>query len=208
MNFGKDHPTEISKACELVAEASGRFFSHLGYRALVGKVWALLILAPNPADAAELKKTLEVSTGALSMALNDLVGLGLAYRETGEGTRRFLYRAETDLWIIATRIYREKERKKLESLLGKIKEAEQLFSKHSASSGTNRDTEYKLEQVRRLSSLGEFVIGLMDAVMERTSVELKATRKWLSVSGRLGGEPLSRIRRAINASRMERRKRS
>jgi DNA-binding transcriptional regulator GbsR (MarR family) len=141
------------------------------------------------------------------MSLKELVGLGLVYRETAEDTRRFQYRAETDLLTIATRIYREQERKKLEAVLNQIKKAERLLAQTAPRGAKSDESAYKLDQVRRLANLGDFVIGLFDAVMERTSVELKATQKWLSVSGKLGGEPLSRIRRAINASRMERKRR-
>jgi hypothetical protein len=50
------------------------------------------------------------------------------------------------------------------------------------------------------------VLDLADAFVDRTKVEVKAARKWLSVSGRLGGEPLSRLRRRINAVRTEKRR--
>ncbi len=194
---------EQQDATLLVADAMGRLFEHWGYRALVGRVWAVLILSAEPLDAATLRDALGVSTGALSMSLKELVNLGLIYRETIGEARRLYYRAETDLWVIARQIFQERERKRLAYVLDQIKAAEKILA---ASDRSDDDTTYRLEQIRRLANLGDFIVGLIDAVMERTKVELKAAQKWLSVSGRMGGEPLSRIRRAINASRMDRRR--
>ncbi|MCP4674521.1 MAG: hypothetical protein GY854_03190 [Deltaproteobacteria bacterium] len=197
-----------AEAVHLVADAAGILFEHWGYRAVVGRVWAVLLLSADPVDASSLRDALGISSGALSMALKDLVQLGLIYREATEGTRRFYYRAETDFWMIATHIFRERERKRFESVLDQIRQAEQILLADASASANDNDAAYRLEQVRRLAGMGEFVIGLLDAVMERTKVELKAAQKWLSVSGKIGGEPLSRIRRAINANRMERRRRT
>ncbi|MCP4605591.1 MAG: hypothetical protein GY847_34560 [Proteobacteria bacterium] len=198
--------SKLSDATHLVIDAAGRLFEHLGYRNIVGRTWAVLLLSSYPLDAPGLRNTLGVSAGALSMALKELVNLGLIYRETTKGRRRFYYRAETDLWIVATQVFRKRERKRLESILKQIKQAEKLLATSAEGLENTEEVTYQLEQIRRLASTGEFVIGLLNAVMERTKVELKAAQKWLSVSGRMGGEPLSRIRRAINASRMVRKR--
>ncbi len=206
--MNKKFDSKSEEAVHLVADAVGCLFEHWGYRTVVGRVWTVLILSADPIDASRLRHALGISSGALSMALKDLIELGLVYRETTEGKRRFYYRAETDFWMIATRIFRERERKRLESVLGLIRQAEQILSDNASTSGNDNDAAYRLEQVRRLAGMGEFVIGLLDAVMERTKVELKAAQKWLSVSEKMGGEPLSRIRRAINANRMVRKRRT
>jgi DNA-binding transcriptional regulator GbsR (MarR family) len=195
---------KASKAVELIVEATGQLFEDFGYRGLVGKVWALLLFSPEPVDVLFLREKLAVSSGAMSMALKELSNLGLVYRETVAGQRRFYYRAETDFWIVATQVYREHTRARLLKLLSKIKEAEGLLAAYES----EVNGQARLEQIRRLVSAGEFVVDLLDAIMERTKVELKAAQKWLAVSGRIGGEPLSRIRRVINASRLERSKRS
>ncbi len=188
-----------------VADAAGTFFEHLGYRSVVGKVWAALILSRDPLDSRALIDILEISTGALSMSLKDLVELGLVYRETKDEDRRYYYRAENDLLVITSRVFRGRERKKLVTVLEKLKLAESALAVEDESQLSEEEA-FRLVQVRRLIELGEFVIDVVDAVMDRTKVELKAARKWISVSGKFGGESLSKIRQAINATRSRRNK--
>ncbi len=197
-----------SQAIDLVADAAGQFFEYGGYRALVGKIWVVLLLSEEPLDATGLKETLGCSTGTMSMTLKELVTMGIVYRETVLGDRRFYYRAETDLWIVASRVFRERERKRLRAILNKMKEAEELLVSDSSEEKIDNEDSFLLEQVTHLVSVGEFIVNLLDAVMERTKVEFKAAQKILSVSGIIGGEPLSRIRRAINASRFVQKRRS
>ena len=190
--------SRIEGAVDLVVDTVGQLFVDSGYRALVGKVWATLLLLDGPADAANLRQKLGVSAGAMSMTLNELVEHGLVYRDTRAGQRRFYYRAESDYWIVATRIFHNRTQKRLTAMLKRIKKAERILA------AAGPDAAHQHEQVRRMVQVGEFIIGLLRAIMERTKVELKAVQKWLIVSEKMGGEPLSRIRRAINASLLER----
>jgi len=194
------------EAIDLVMDAAGRLFEHWGYRAIVGRTWAQILLSAHPLDAAALRETLHVSSGALSMSLKELVDLGLVFRESVSGKRRYFYRAETDFWVAATRVFQKRERKRFGTILEQIKSAERILASESSGANPNGEDAFQLEQVRHLLRIGEFIVDLLDAVMGRTKVELKAAQKWLSVSGKIGGEPLSRIRRAINASRLERKR--
>jgi len=198
---------KTSEAIDLVTDAVGQFFEYGGYRALIGKIWVVLLLSKDPLDATDLTAILRCSTGTMSMTLKELVALGIVYRETIGKDRRFYYRAETDLWIVASRVFRERERKRLRDVLKKIKEAEGLLASVQSEEKKDGQNSYLFEQVTHLVSVGEFIVNLLDAVMERTKVEFKAAQKLLSVSGKIGGEPLSRIRRAINASRLVQKRR-
>jgi DNA-binding transcriptional regulator GbsR (MarR family) len=188
------------EAIDLVVDTVGRLFEDSGYRALVGKVWATLLLMDEPVDAATLRSKLGVSSGAMSMTLNELIDHGLVYRHTPPGERRFFYRAEADFWIVAKQVFQNLTHKRLVEMLEQIKQAERIL----ASRGSGG---FHLEQIRRMINVGEFIIGLFSAIMERTKVEMKAVQKWLIVSEKMGGEPLSRIRRAINTSLLERSRR-
>ncbi len=185
----------------IVVDAAGKLFAQWGYREILGRVWALLYMSPDALDAKTLRERLSISSGALSMALKELDKLGIVYRETKEGKRRFFYRAETDIWRVITKIFKEHERKRLHDLLDRIQQAEQQFEARAKSSPADELAQFQLEQVRHLVNVGQFTINLLDAFMERTKVELKAARKWLSVSGKLGGEPFSHLRKVINRVR-------
>jgi DNA-binding transcriptional regulator GbsR (MarR family) len=183
---------------ELVAQAASTLFRQWGFRTSTGVVWSALFLSDKPLSAAQLQDILSISAGSLNNALRELARWGFIYREASGTDRRFYYRAETDLWLVINKLFRERERRRLSAALEQIAEAEKLLGegRHAEGQGS-----YRLEQVRRLGNVGAFVISLLDAFMERTRVELKAAQKWLEVAERLGGEPLSRLRRALKGTR-------
>jgi DNA-binding transcriptional regulator GbsR (MarR family) len=201
---GKTEPIETprARASKLVAGAASELFERLGLKRGLGRIWAALYLSPDPLDATSLKSALGISSGSLSMGLRELMELGLVHRTTPPGERRFYYRAEDEMWSAITRVFRERERQRMQELVERMKEAEALLLE-DADQDADEARGYAVERVRHLVSVGSFAIDLLDAFMDRTRVELKAAQKWLSMSGRLGGEPLSRLRRRINAVRKD-----
>lgn len=197
---GKQARSPRARAAEMVATATGELFERLGLRGGLGRIWTALYLSPDPLDAANLKSALGVSSGSLSMGLRELMELGLVRRSTPAGERRFYYHAVDEMWPAITRVFKERERQRMLSLVERLRQAEELLL-DGADDEDQDDLNYPLERVRHLVSVGTFAIDLLDAFMDRTRVELKAAQKWLSMSGRLGGEPLSRLRRRINAAR-------
>jgi DNA-binding transcriptional regulator GbsR (MarR family) len=189
-----------ARATDLVARAASELFERLGLRGGLGRIWTALYLSPDALDATSLKATLGISSGSLSMGLRELMELGLVQRTTPPGERRFFYRAEIEMWPAITRVFRERERARMVSLVEQMKQAEALFDE-GADGTDDHAAAYAVERVRHLASVGSFAVDLLDAFMDRTRVELKAAQKWLEMSGRLGGEPLSRLRRRINAVR-------
>ncbi len=184
---------------ELISEAASDIFARFGMRKVLGKVWSTLYLSPEPMDADQLREALDVSTGNLSMALNELMELGLIRRDTMPSQRKFFYSAETEMWNLITTIFRERERPRFMASIEKLSRAEAMLEERDGDS-------FAVEQVRHLTELGNFVVDILDAFMDRTRVEMKAAQKWFSVSGKLGGEPLSRLRKRINAARTEKKR--
>jgi DNA-binding transcriptional regulator GbsR (MarR family) len=199
--------TPQARAGALVAGAASELFERLGLKGGLGRIWAELYLSPDPLDATTLKSALGISSGSLSMGLRELMELGLVHRTTPPGERRFYYRAEAEMWSAITRVFRERERQRMLELVERMKEAEALLLEDADQGAEGEQIgSFAVERVRHLVSVGSFAIDLLDAFMDRTRVELKAAQKWLSMSGRLGGEPLSRLRRRINAVRKDKKR--
>lgn len=194
----KRAPGGLRQAEDLLAEAAGDVFERIGKRRLLGRVWALVFLSGDALDAEDLRHRANISAGSLSMALNELVDMGLVTRETQRNERRFYYRCETEMWTLITAMFRRRVRPKVLAILEKVKEAGNLLEGDESPQAA-----FALQQMRHLDSLGTFTLDVLDAFTERTKVEVKAAQKWLSVSGKLGGEPLSRLRKRINAARGE-----
>jgi len=102
------------------------------------------------------------------------------------------------MWQAIQRILKERTRARFAAPIQKIRDAEELLSRALAAGEPVDRTLF--EQVRYLRRLSDFALNLFDAFVSRTRVEMKAARRWLSVSGRLGGEPLSRLRRRMSGS--------
>ena len=192
----RTNEADMDEPSLLVSSAVADVFERLGLRRVLGRIWVLLYLSYEPLNVYDLKKKLNISSGSLSTGLNELLDLGLAHRSTLRGQRRFYYEAETEMWSLFTRLFKERERILLIESLEKLKEAEKNMQR-VAETKPSSFNEHRLDRIRHLVGLGEFVLGVLDAFVERTRIELKAAQKWLSVSGRLGSEPLLRLRKRI-----------
>ena len=194
---------------ELFSRAMGLTFERFGLRPVLGKIWAALYLEDRPLDADELRARVDVSAGTLSTALNELIELGFVHRAGAPGERRFYYRAETEMWPLITRLFRERERVRIVEIVETLRAAESQLGAAGKGAGAGDDTTagsnvLRIEKIRHIVSIAVFALDLLDAITERTRVEVKAAQKWLEVSSRLGGEPLNRVRKRINAVQLGR----
>ena len=131
-------------------------------RPALGRIWAILYLSKHPIDADALREQLEISAGALNTGLRELVELGLVQRETVSGEKKFYYRAQKEMWLLLTRIFRERERERVLDTLGKIRDAETvLLNLGEVSDGG--DVAHRLEHIQHLMKLGDFVVDVLDA---------------------------------------------
>lgn len=181
----------------LATHAVGELFSTVGLKASSGRIWGYLYLSNTPQGAESLASALSMSSGTVSMGLNELMTVGIIHRGARSQSRKFYYQAETDMWTLVRRIFREHAKKQLEAPVTRLKHALKMMQDSSSANETST-MDATVDQLRHLVDLADFAMVLLDAFMERTRVELKAAQKWLSVSGKLGGEPLSRLRRRLN----------
>jgi DNA-binding transcriptional regulator GbsR (MarR family) len=98
------------RAAELrIAEVIGGLMEFWGFKAVMGRLWTILYLSPEPLPAAELGDRLQASAGAVSMALADLQKWGVVKKAWRPGERRDFYEPETSIWKMVTRVFRERE---------------------------------------------------------------------------------------------------
>ena len=97
------------EAVDLAAETMGELITFWGFKASMGRIWTVLYLAPNPLTADEIAERTGLSSGAVSMGLADLQQWGVADRAMVPGDRKRHFKAETDVWGIVRRIFRERE---------------------------------------------------------------------------------------------------
>lgn len=56
-----------------LANSIGRFIEYWGFKSIDGRVWALIYLSKSPISTPEIVKTLSVSKGLVSVAINELL---------------------------------------------------------------------------------------------------------------------------------------
>jgi DNA-binding transcriptional regulator GbsR (MarR family) len=155
------------EAAELrVAEVIGSLMEFWGFKAVLGRLWTVLYLSPEPLSAAELGERLSISTGAVSMALGDLQKWGVIKKAWRPGERRDYYEPETSIWKMVSRVFRERE-------LGYVREAIAAFeaaikqiaqARPRASSEEKKRLKFiegRLSSLLTLSRLGESLLSML-----------------------------------------------
>ena len=160
--------TRVQDAELRVADTVGALMEFWGFKRAMGRVWTLLYLSPDPVAAAEVAERLQMSAGAVSMTLADLVKWGTIRKAWRPGERRDFFEAETSIWKMITRVLRERE-------MGLIRDtAEALAAAESAlaAAGRSGDRDLKrrvgfmrerLSRLRLITQVGETLLGAIVA---------------------------------------------
>src|SRR4029077_15584654 len=119
----------------------------------------------HPLTAAELGERLGLSTGAVSMLLAELVQWSIVKKAWVVGERREHYEAETSIWKMVSRVFRERE-------LRWIHTAREAFDAASEQLETG-DARRKLiaQRITGLAQLAQVGEHLLEAILEGESVD-------------------------------------
>jgi HTH-type transcriptional regulator, glycine betaine synthesis regulator len=157
------------RATELrVAEVIGGLMQFWGFKAVMGRLWTILYLSPEPLAAAELGERLQASTGAVSMALADLQQWGVVKKAWRPGERRDYYEPETSIWKMVTRVFRERELAHVRAAVEAFEAARKVLAKARAASDVEGKRRIKFADARlaslvTLSRIGEGLILMLTA---------------------------------------------
>jgi len=136
------------------ADAVGGLMEFWGFKRNMGRMWCVLYLSDHPLSAGDLGQMLQLSAGAVSMTLAELVKWGAVKKSWVPGERRDYYEPETSIWKMVSRVFRERE-------LRQIHTAIEAFEEVSAGLARRRRTA-GLEEVERVDFAQERVQGLLD----------------------------------------------
>src|SRR5260221_7810495 len=110
-------PGKENELLHEVADTVGALMEFWGFKRVMGRVWSMLYLRGEPLGAADLCDALEISSGAASMALAELEHWAVVRRSRKPGDRREYFEAETDIWKMISRVFRERELIQIERAL-------------------------------------------------------------------------------------------
>lgn len=156
----------VDPAVLRVADAVGALIEGWGFKRNMGRMWAVLYLEDHPLTAADLGERLGLSTGAVSMLLTELLQWGIVKKAWVVGERREHYEAETSIWKMVSRVFRERE-------LNWIKTALDAFEQAARELGGVRDARRKLiaDRIAGLVQLAQVGAHLLEAVLEGESID-------------------------------------
>ena len=135
--------------------ASGDVIEDWGFRKALGRVWAVLYLSEGPLPAAELGERLQMSAGAVSMALTELQRWAVIKRVWLPGERREFFEAEVDLWKMIAKVISERERYLARGVRERLEQAVEMLGRAGAGAKAQRE---KVQKLAVVASLAERVI--------------------------------------------------
>jgi len=155
-----------SAAVLRVADAVGALIEAWGFKRNMGRMWAVLYLEDRPLSAPELSDRLGLSAGAVSMLLTEMQQWGAVKQEWVKGERREYFSAETSIWKMVSRVFRERE-------LNWIKQARDAFEEAKAEARPGNDERKKLiaERIASLTNLAQVGANLLESMLEGEAVD-------------------------------------
>jgi DNA-binding transcriptional regulator GbsR (MarR family) len=171
------------RAIGLAADTMGEIVAFWGFKASMGRIWTLLYLSRAPLPADVIAKRTQLSTGAVSMALQDLLQWGIADRAVVSGARKRHYQAETDVWAIVRRIIRDRELRLVGRAVERFSEAVRVLET-SLDEHSDDDTRFMLDRLRGLLKLSNIGYRLVESFAEVGTFTLDPIRGALSFFSR------------------------
>lgn len=156
------HNTELR-----VAEVIGGLMEFWGFKAVMGRLWTLLYLSPEPLSAPELAERLQASAGAISMALGELQKWGVVRKSWKPGARRDFYEPETSIWKMVTRVFRERELSRVRAAIEAFEAARKQLGRLKPVEGELKTRikfiDGRLASLLTLSRIGEGLLVMLSA---------------------------------------------
>ncbi len=168
-----------------------------GFKGIHGRVWGMLYLATEPMTMDEIGERLDLSAGAVSMALKELRQIGVVARVKKRSDRKTHYIAETDFMKMITGILEDREKRIVNTATDRIRESADGLNKLSREAGgaSKKELKQKVEKARKLELLGLSIFALIESVAKLRNVDSGALRDLSRLAGTLVETPERKLKR-------------
>jgi DNA-binding transcriptional regulator GbsR (MarR family) len=158
---------KIDPAVLRVADAVGALIESWGFKRNMGRMWAVLYLDDHALTAADLGERLGLSTGAVSMLLAELVQWGAITKSWVVGDRREHFEAETNIWKMVSRVFRERELRWVQQALEQF----ELANKELKPGGHDPRRALIAKRIAGLTQLAQVGAHLLETMLEGESID-------------------------------------
>lgn len=159
---------DIGEGKQKFIDSWGKMAGGWGIPPAMAQVHALLLISPEPICADQVKKELDISTGAVSTNLRALLEWGLVFKETPTGCRKDAYYAEKDLWLVIKQIIIHRKKRELEPVL-------QVLDELAAVQETCADSEHFCTVMRDIRRSAHKANQTLDTLIKADSHWLGST---------------------------------
>lgn len=154
----------------LVVNAVGSVIEFWGFKRNQGRVWALLYLRDQALSAAQIKETLGLSKGAVSMIVRELEVWGVIRRQRMPDSGAWHFVAEVDLLRMIGHVFREREVALVKRVREDLGDAERLAKM------TDGIPPQMLERLARMRRLADLIDNALGAFIKTARLDITTTR--------------------------------
>jgi len=162
---------ELWQSEVLVSDSIGRLIEFWGFKRNMGRLWAILYLSDRPLSAPELQDRLQLSSGAVSMTLNELTRWGVVKKVWIQGERRDHYAAEGNFWKMISRVFNERERVEVLDAIDIMEDAIRFLNDKAKEPQDRGRAQFQEERIRELLDLARLGKQLLDALFKDAKVD-------------------------------------
>jgi len=164
-----------------VSDVVGRLIEFWGFKRNMGRIWAVLYLSPEPLSAEDLRQALKLSSGAVSMTLNELARWGVVRKVWVQGERKDFYAAEVQLWRMISRVFSEREKTEIVMAIESFEEALSDVAKLRSSSDpkTRARAELQYERIKQLLELARLGKRLIETLLATAKLDAEPLVRFL-----------------------------
>lgn len=163
-----------------VSDAVGRLMEFWGFKRNMGRVWVVLHLNDEPLTSRDLRDRLQLSSGTVSMTLNDLQRWGVVKRVWVQGSRAEHFTAENNLWKMISRVLRERELVEIqETILALERGLEKLRAQRRTTESDERRATLQEQRIQELLEIARLGRSLLEALVATARVDASALAKTL-----------------------------
>lgn len=162
---------ELWESEVLVSDSIGRLIEFWGFKRNMGRLWAILYLSDRPLSAPEIQDRLQLSSGAVSMTLNELVRWGVVKKVWIQGERRDHYAAEGNFWKMISRVFNERERVEVLDAIDIMEDAIGFLQDRAKQPEERARAQFQEARIRELLDLARLGKQLLDALVKDAKVD-------------------------------------
>jgi len=162
---------ELWESEVLVSDSIGRLIEFWGFKRNMGRLWSILYLSERPLSAPEIQERLQLSSGAVSMTLNELIRWGVVKKVWIQGERRDHFSAEGNFWKMISRVFNERERVEVLDAIDIMEDAIRFLQDKARAPEERARAQFQEERIRELLDLARFGKQLLDALIKDGKVD-------------------------------------